>query len=245
MGTSVNTITLSVWPLSVSRDRLDALHALLCDEEKARARRFHSSDARQEYVVAHGIARELLGVECCCHPRDIAFKRAANGKPSIAARRHAPSFSLAHAGRYAALAACRLAPLGVDLEPIGPLSDDLVHAALSRPAAAALRLVPAALRPTAFFRAWTLKEAYLKATGEGLPGGLDSLELDIQPGAQVTPIAIKGSVAGITDWQFFAFEPAPGYAGAIALHSARRVSQPSLRVIDPETATPTINMGDT
>lgn len=188
----------------------------------------------RDYVVSHGVARELLALGCTCRPGDIEFIHASSGKPAIAAPAGAPSFSLAHGGQLAALATCRIGLLGVDLEPVGLVDDDLVRAAFSEREATALDTVPAALKATGFFRGWTLKEAYLKGTGEGLSGGLESLEVEIRSDAQVAPVAVKGSSVAILDWQFFSFEPAPGYVGAIALHAHRRPAKLRMRTIDPE-----------
>jgi 4'-phosphopantetheinyl transferase len=44
-----------------------------------------------------------------------------------------------------------------------------------------LRRTPAAERPACFFRLWTLKEAYLKATGAGLGTPLDSFAFTLEP----------------------------------------------------------------
>lgn len=230
----MTSIALSIWPLSVSHGRLDALRGLLSVGERSRAERFRSSEAERAYVVAHGVARELLSLECACPPGDIKFISARGGKPEIGAPPGAPCFSLAHGGQLVALAACRLGPLGVDIEPVAPIGDDLVCSAFSKREAAALGNVPAALKPTAFFRGWTLKEAYLKGTGEGLSGGLESLELEIQPDALVAPMAVRGSAEGILDWQFFSFEPAPGYTGAIAVYARRGPAKLLMRTIDPE-----------
>ena len=230
----MTSIALSIWPLSVSHSRLDALRGLLSTEERSRAQRFRSPEAKRDYVVAHGVARELLSFECECAPGDIKFISARGGKPEIEAPSGAPRFSLAHGGQLVALAACRLGPLGVDIEPIAPVNDDLVCSAFSKREAAALGNVPAALKPTAFLRGWTLKEAYLKGTGEGLPGGLESLELSIQSDAMVAPRALRGSAKAILDWQFFSFEPAPGFVGAVAVYARRRPAKLLMRTIDPE-----------
>lgn len=233
---STSAITLSIWPLSVSSARLEVLHNLLSHEEQSRAQRFRSFELMRNYVVSHGVARELLSLECEFSPGAIEFIRSRRGKPEIRSSAASPSFSLAHGGQIAALATCHTAPLGVDLEPVEPISEDLICAALSASEGAALNNVPATQQATAFFRAWTLKEAYLKGTGEGLLGGLENLELEIKPNAKVLPVAVRGSTARILDWQFLCFEPAPGYVGAIAIHARRQPTQLLTRKIDPEVA---------
>lgn len=70
--------------------------------------------------------------------------------------------------------------------------------------------------PTRFLEFWTLKEAYLKAIGLGLPGGLRSLEcaeLSRSPGSWSTSAAHPG-------WRFRHVDPDPGFIAAVAVEGA-------------------------
>lgn len=67
-----------------------------------------------------------------------------------------------------------------------------------------------------FLEFWTLKEAYLKALGAGLAGGLDSLEctgLTRSLGDWMESAALPG-------WRFRPLQPAPGFVGALAVEGA-------------------------
>lgn len=67
--------------------------------------------------------------------------------------------------------------------------------------------------PARFLEFWTLKEAYLKALGLGLPGGLRSLEctgLSPAPGEWSTSAEHPG-------WHFRALQPEPGFLAAVAV----------------------------
>jgi 4'-phosphopantetheinyl transferase len=109
--------------------------------------------------------------------------------------------------------------IGVDVERIRPLAgaEDIVARYFSPRERRAFAAVPGPERPRAFLGAWTLKEAYLKAAGDGLGRGLDRFtvtmayedsprlldDLDRRPGAP--PCAL------------YRFEPATGYLGALAI----------------------------
>ena len=47
----------------------------------------------------------------------------------------------------------------------------------------ALEALPAAARRPAFFRGWTRKEAFVKATGRGVTQGLRTFAVSLDPGA--------------------------------------------------------------
>ena len=94
--------------------------------------------------------------------------------------------------------------LGIDIEKIRslPQMDSIAERSFSVAEAADLRSLGASERETAFFHAWTRKEAYLKATGAGLFGPLDAVAVEA--------------------WQMHALQPAPGYVGALAYRGSRR-----------------------
>jgi len=70
--------------------------------------------------------------------------------------------------------------------------------------------------PARFLQFWTLKEAYLKAVGLGLPGGLRSLEC-----TGLSPSAAEWSQsAEHPGWQFASLAPESGYVAALAVEGA-------------------------
>jgi 4'-phosphopantetheinyl transferase len=102
------------------------------------------------------------------------LRMGANGKPECA---DGPPFSVSHSGK---LVVCALAPrgrIGVDVElPRRPR--DVRSIAARYFSAEESRWVGA--EPRRFFMLWVLKEAYLKALGVGLSGGLDALRCSIE-----------------------------------------------------------------
>ncbi len=83
--------------------------------------------------------------------------------------------------------------------------------------------------PARFLEFWTLKEAYLKALGLGLPGGLRSLDctgLAPAGGGWSTSPAHPG-------WRFQNFHPEPGFVAALAVEGA--ADSIELRRWDPTT----------
>ena len=68
----------------------------------------------------------------------------------------------------------------------------------------------------AFYSVWTRKEAFLKATGEGIGENLAEVEVSPAPDHEPAILRVPGSQSGPAGWKLRSFSPAPGYLGAIA-----------------------------
>jgi 4'-phosphopantetheinyl transferase len=151
-----------------------------------------------------------------------ALSPARRGKPELAPGIAAPplAFNLAHSGELALVAVTGGAAVGVDLEQLRPIQE---ARAIARRYFAAQEL--ADLEPhlgsggadEVFLRHWTLKEAYLKATGEGLARGLGSFAVRAGPDGAAR-LTWDAQDPGATEgWALAAFAPAAGYVAALAL----------------------------
>lgn len=190
-------VDLSAWASA----RQEPAEALLSPGESARAGHLIHAEDRDRYVRRWAAVRTILAGELGCRPREIEFTRSASGKPSIGRPVTGLHLSVATSGQMVMLAVGRHA-VGVDLERI--------RADLATPEAAAVFLtpgelaswseLPAAERIEAFFRCWTRKEAWVKASGTGLGGGrVEREELCFR------------TVPGLVD-----FRPAVGCVAALA-----------------------------
>src|SRR5262249_10240292 len=152
------------------------LYATLSEDERRRSARFRFEHDRRRFVVARGVLRELLGRHLRTHPGEIRFVYNSFGKPLLDPTSGSGlKFNLSHAGDLALIAIADHADVGIDVEHVRPERD---HAAIARqffpaPQADLLNRLPNQLRPQAFFRLWTRKEAFVKAAGEGLAGDFE------------------------------------------------------------------------
>ena len=185
---------------------LTARSVFLTAAERERAERLVTDDLRRRWTRARSALRQVLGAYSGEDPAALAIEPAAcvhcgepHGKP------HLPEvdwlrFNLSHSGELAVIAVADGREVGVDVEVAdGGRRVEAIAARFFGPTEAnEVRR----LGHPAFYRLWTRKEAYLKATAEGLAAGLDSVdanELEGRPG-----------------WDFAELELADGYAGALA-----------------------------
>jgi len=113
-------------------------------------------------------------------PRDWRFDRSDAGRPSLS-RAHGldVDFNLAHTRGLVVMAAGRRVQLGIDVERFERRrSLEIARRYFSAREIAAFEALPADAQPRRFVELWTLKEAYLKAIGTGIAGGLGSMTFD-------------------------------------------------------------------
>lgn len=130
-------------------------------------------------------------------------------------------FNLAHSDQLALLAVTRVAALGVDVERIRPFANALGIAErfFSAGETTAFEALPPGAREEAFFHLWTRKEAWLKATGEGIAASLSKIEVTFLPTEPPGVRAIAGDPVAGKAWSICPLKPADGFVGALAIQA--------------------------
>jgi 4'-phosphopantetheinyl transferase len=208
---------IQVWRawLDCGETALRRFEAILAPEERARAGRYIFPSDRNRFIAARGILRELLGKYLNRSPAELEFHYHPQGKPFLGRQFHSPiQFNISHSHGLALLAFTPGPQLGVDVELVRPdfAGDEIAERFFSREEVRELKALPPALRAQGFFRCWTLKEAYVKARGEGLNIPLDSFHVCFTPGQ---PERLKSD--DTARWSLRSLDPDPGYAGALVV----------------------------
>jgi 4'-phosphopantetheinyl transferase len=109
--------------------------------------------------------------------------------------------------------------VGVDVECVRPLPDlDGVAARFFSPGEQArLGALPPDERLGTFFALWTLKEAYLKARGDGLSRPPESVEITLDAGLDRASVRELDAADDGRRWELFALRHVTGYAAAVAV----------------------------
>ena len=167
---------------------------LLSLDERATADRFVFQADRARYVAAHTALRTLLGDRLGRDPRTLRFARTSRGKPHLI---DSPvRFNLSHSGDYAVIGICGSAEIGVDTEQVRSSIDyrDISERYFSTVELAWLMDAPGDQQRERFYRLWVVKEAFLKATGEGLGTALHEIVVEFSSGRPVVRSAPGWSV---------------------------------------------------
>jgi len=177
-------------------ERLNPCRSWLAPDEIAKLDRFAAERDRRLYLATHAMLRAALSSYADISPAGWSFSTRPDGKPAIAGPRPPPplSFNLSHSQAMGVCAVARGREVGVDVEDTRRPVDVAVLAErffTPREAADVLaRSGPARCRR--FFEYWTLKEAVLKASGEGLVAGLSGFTIEFQPDGAIATTSPAG-----------------------------------------------------
>ena len=198
-----------VWTLA-----LDGVPAtdLLTPAERERAAGYAREEAGRRWARGRAELRRILAAYTGADPRELAIEASAcvhcgeaHGKPVLAG----PDggwlrFSVSHSGDLAAIAVANGREVGVDVEAAreGRRMQQIADRWFSEAESAALRSLSGGERDATFYRLWARKEAYLKATAQGVFG---------------EPVAFDALGAAPEGWELADLDVGVGYAAALAV----------------------------
>ena len=216
-----NEVHLWITPLTAPAEKLSYFKSILSVDENERARRFRKISDGKRYLVARGSLRCLLGFYVAGAPDRLQFTYGLFGKPNLSneSSKTALNFSVSHSEDQGLFGFARAQRIGVDLEYVRPNVDALALAKryFSPDEFRRLRGLPESRQCEAFYCAWTRKEAYLKACGEGLSFGLERVEVSFSPAEPPRIRAVAGVPNVSAAWTLKHLSPDPNYVGAVAV----------------------------
>ena len=207
-----------VWRLALDRP-VEAFRDLLQPDELTRADRFYFEKDRKHFAVARGFLRRLLGGYLQAPPKSVRFTYGAWGKPALGAEfsQSQLRFNMSHSHGLALYAVTEGREIGVDVEYMRPdfATDDIARRFFSAFEFGVLCELPDHDRVAGFFRCWTRKEAYIKATGRGMSQPLDGFDVTLGSGDDV---ALRRNEDGShARWRLVDVPAGDDYAGAVAV----------------------------
>lgn len=211
-----------VWRCSLdlaAPDR-DRLERLLSEDERRRIARLRFARDRDRTTAARGWLRHLLGQYLGESPHDVRIGVGPNGKPRLHDERAREKlrFNLSDSQAVAVYAFASSRDVGVDVERVHDDFDfdEIAARFFAGPENAWLQTLDAGDRARGFFRCWTVKEAYVKGRGDGLSFAPETFAIAFR-GSDEAYLVDTPEAGDAARWSFRTFEPAEGYAGAVAV----------------------------
>lgn len=221
-STPLTGVDLWLLDLSELADRPHPKFAsLVSPDELARASQFKNNSTR--FLTTRAFLRLALARYAGVHAQELLFARGEHGKPFLCNAPTPIHFNLTHCDSLAVLAISARCKIGVDIETASKrdylkIAKRYFHANELR----ALHDCPVTEREILFYKLWTLKEAFFKATGNGISSGLDKIFFQFE---NEEIIASFNSTLNEkeNDWQFHQAFIAANTLVALALNSAQPV----------------------
>lgn len=177
-------------PLSACRvflapliSNLENTHKYLSVEECEKLKKITSESRQREFVSGRLLLRHLLAQHLDCAAHELKLELAASGKP-FCSHPKSPYFSISHSNNYVAVALCS-EEVGVDIERVKPERnfDLIAQNYYSDSENKQLKLIKDnKSKLDYFYQLWVLKEAIVKASGQGLACSLTQIDLSVDGG---------------------------------------------------------------
>ncbi len=211
-----------VWRVSLHMDpaEIESLARVLSDDERARAARFCFQQDRESFTVARGILRMLLGRYLDQEAGRLEFSYGPHGRPMLRDQNLSEfCFNVSHSKGLALYAFTRKRQIGIDVEWIRSemASEQIAERFFAPEEVATLRALPSDAQLEAFFNCWTRKEAFIKASGEGLSLPLDRFAVSLTPGEPAEILTIDGEAETAALWSLQEIRAGRGYVAALAV----------------------------
>lgn len=198
--------------LDVSAPRLAELRSRFSRREEERYASFAHEEHRSRWGASRGLLREVLGAALSREASAVQFQYGPHGKPGVDGLR----FNISHSGGRALVALAQV-EVGADIElPRQRRTDDIARRFFAPGEIARLfSFADPAERREEFFRLWTCKEAFLKATGEGLSRSTRSYEIELRGDGGARLLWARGIPDAADRYSVHPLDPGAPYRAAI------------------------------
>jgi len=216
-----------VWRMELVQpdDVVDRFWTTLNADETTRATRFHFEQHRRGFVVGRGFLRDVLSRYLDAKPEALQFAYGEYGKPALNGEHKGTRlrFNMSHSHNLALLGITEDNEIGVDVEYMRAdfAGADIAQRFFSRAEVATFNGLAEEERVAAFFRCWTRKEAFIKATGKGMSQALDGFDVTLAPGVAAELLRVDQEDA--TRWFLSDIDVGSEYAAALVVEG--RVSK--------------------
>lgn len=157
-------------------ENIKFLTDFVSEERKNRISRFLRDEDKIRSLAAEFLLRHMLSTIYGTDTAGIKFDADKYGKPYLIGSEL--KFNISHSGDYVACAVGD-SNIGIDVEKIGKAELPEIYSVFAPSEIEMINALPQDLQADMFYRIWTLKESYVKKTGDGLHRSFDSFSFDL------------------------------------------------------------------
>lgn len=212
----MNTETIQIWHGNMAADNAYYKNywRVLDASEQAHAEKIKNDLLHKRFVESHGRLRNILAQVLNEPPEQLNIKKTDHGKPYLA---DTPGlvFNLSHSENMMVIAVAWNCQLGVDIECCksrGGLAG-LVDKCFAEEEIVHWKQLPEDKKVTEFYRFWTRKEAFVKATGRGI--GLGLSRCVINPENQSEFLRVPADYGQASTWHALDIDLGQGVRSAL------------------------------
>lgn len=214
----MNIDTIEIWHGNIAAEdgHYQNYWRILDTVEQAHAEKIKNDLLRKRYVEVHGRLRNVLSQTLNEPPEKIRIKKAEHGKPYLVDTPEL-AFNLSHSGSAMVIAAAWNCQLGVDMELCKPRTSlaALVDKCFAEEEIAYWHKLSEAQKIPEFYRFWTRKEAFVKATGRGIGLGLNLCV--INPENQAEFLRVPADYGRASTWHALDIALGQGVCGVLVM----------------------------
>ena len=215
-----------LWLLDLTQLTADVIihhQACLSPAELLRAQAF--KQRHLQFLATRAFVRLCLARYTLTPPHTLTVATERNGKPYLIDAPLPIVFNLSHSQDMAVLAVGLQHPVGIDIETTTRKRSQIgIAERYFHPTEVAqLKQLADTEQRKYFFQLWTLKEAFLKATGLGISCGLDKVAFNLQENSIQAELAPELNTKA-EDWQFYQTFINMDYCVALARHTHKPLS---------------------
>jgi len=218
----LKTDQIDLWfidPTVLSVHSLNTLSSLITTEESDKLSKYKNKTAQHTAFITRSICRLVLAQYTTTKPSALEFVRNKHGKPELVNNTVKKSnnlnnpdtirFNLSHNNHLIIIAVCVNDDIGCDIEnPQRKVNiEPITRRFFAKQEHSELTNLQGQEQQQRFFEYWTLKEAFVKATGVGISLGLDTFYFDFNKRSKNHTININFNEHYPFDkkatWQFY------------------------------------------
>ncbi|MEQ1529363.1 MAG: 4'-phosphopantetheinyl transferase superfamily protein [Methylococcales bacterium] len=184
------TNTVQLWHGELAEhSNLQQYQQLLDTTEQNQVNLIKNPLQQQRYIQSHGLLRLRLAEALNEKPQTLKFNKSRHGKPYLLDYPDL-AFNMSHSGQQLLIGIAHNCRLGVDIEVAKPRTNlaGLVNKCFADTEADYWRQLPEEQKTPEFYRFWTAKEAFVKATGQGIALGLQHCVLSVTEPRQLISV---------------------------------------------------------